>query len=586
MKKQTNILSRLVILFSIIVLPIIIVGIFIQLQANRRIQQNVLLSVSDRIIDNIQELDNVFYRTNQLASAILSDSRARRIANSNDPMSAYDRSVNVNYVRALLSNIKYSNPFVNNIRLYLPDLSIYYNSDNSFDYNKSSFIGSQGNITDSLYQQLLDLRHKSAKVYKRDGQMTFLQYSSIYNPFLIVETSYVVPEMKNMFAQTLLYENSFYFFSLQSEDFTVTNYDNISLLPEVSELIEKPVSKISLDGENFYAFYSPFKETDGIYIQLIPAHELFLNTELSFQYSIIFTITVLLFSAFFILGAFRIIHSPIKELTKGLKQIEDNHLGIRLESPEISDFQYLYDSFNTMSERLRCLVEQELQHEVLLNKAKLKQLQAQINPHFLYNSFFMLNQVIARNMQTEALEMSKDLGAYFRYITRSDKDEEQLLDEYHHAKTYADIQAKRFYGRIRIEIDELPNTYHHIYAPRLILQPVLENAFNYGLENKIRDGLLKLSFSFTSDSISIHIEDNGDDLSDEKLLSIQENLQRMNQDLLPPQTSGLYNICRRLQLYYNQKDIMQAARSSLGGLQISITLYFKKEETHVPVTNC
>ncbi len=586
MKKSASILNRLIALFSVIVLPIILAGLLIQLQANRSIQKNVLASSRERIADSIRELDSIFSRTNQLASAILSDSRTRRIANPDDPMSDYDRSVNVNYVRALLSNIKYSNPFVNNIRLYLPRLSIYYNSENSYDYSRKSFIGSQGNMDDDFYRQLLAFRQQPRKVHERNGQMISLQYSSVNEPMLIVETSYVVPEMEDMFSQTLLYDNCFYFFRLSSGDFTVTNLEAASALPDMPSLAEQAVSRVKLGGEDFYAFYSPFQETDGVYIQFIPARELFLNTELSVQYSIIFTVTVLLFSVVFILGAFRIIHRPIRELTEGLRQIEDNHLGVTLKAPRTSDFQYLYDRFNAMSERLRQLVEQELQYEVLLGKSRLKQLQAQINPHFLYNSFFMLNQVIARQMQTEALELSRDLGLYFRYITRNDRDEERLLDEYEHARTYADIQARRFYGRIRVEIDDLPGEYHHLPVPRLILQPLLENAFNYGLENKIRDGLLRLSFSSGPDSVSVHIEDNGEALSQEAFLTIQNTLRRMNEDSFQLETTtGIYNICRRLQLFYNRKDVMCAARSSLGGLLISITLYHGEAKDHVPTTD-
>lgn len=583
-KKQVNILHHLTCLFFIMVLPIMVAGIFFQVQANRSIQSNILSSVSSRIANNVTQIDQSFASSNQLASFILSDTKVQRIANPRDPMTTYDRTVNVNYVRSLLYSVKLSNPYANNVRLYLPEMGVYYNANNAYNYETNRNYGSQGTLTDSMYGELISIIESTAQVHIMDGQMGFLQYSSRHNPRILIETIYVIPELKDMFSETLLYDNSIYYFSLSYCDYTVTNCADAELLPAISELSSKPFSKISIQGEKYYVFHAALSEVDGHYLQFIPADELFMNMELSAKYSIIFTITVLFCCLIFIIGAFKIIHTPVKELTAGLKEIEKNNFNVHLDDPDTSDFQYLYESFNHMSARLYHLIQQELQHEILLNQAQLKQLQAQINPHFLYNSFFMLNQMITREMNDEAKELSKELGSYFKYITRNYKDEVSLFDEYEHTRMYASIQAKRFTGRIRIAMDEIPPAFRSLAMPKLILQPILENSFKYGMEEKIRDGLVRMTFQTGEDSVRILIDDNGDCLSDETLYALQDNLKQASFNSLHKEATGLLNIYKRLQLYYGRSDVMSVSRSSLGGLQVCITLY-KQEVPNVSTFN-
>ena len=150
---------------------------------------------------------------------------------------------------------------------------------------------------------------------------------------------------------------------------------------------------------------------------------------------------------------------------------EDYRIVEKANSQEFAD---LFNSFNEMAEQLDELIQKEFQQTLLLEKAQLKQLQAQINPHFLYNSFFTLNQMIARDMKEPAKELSRELGVYFRFLTRNTSDEVPLSDEYEHARVYADIQGFRFDGRIKVEMDELDQQLAQITVPRLILQLMIK----------------------------------------------------------------------------------------------------------------
>lgn len=175
--------------------------------------------------------------------------------------------------------------------------------------------------------------------------------------------------------------------------------------------------------------------------------------------------------------------------------------------------------------------------------------------------------MIARDMKEPAKELSRELGVYFRFLTRNTSDEVPLSDEYEHARVYADIQGFRFDGRIKVEMDELDQQLAQITVPRLILQPLLENAFGHGLKQKIRGGLLKVTIQADEELVHIFVEDNGEELSDAQLETMQEQISQVTSGSLSVETTGLLNIARRLQLYFSIEHALTITRSPLGGLK-------------------
>lgn len=158
-----------------------------------------------------------------------------------------------------------------------------------------------------------------------------------------------------------------------------------------------------------------------------------------------------------------------------------------------------------MEDQISRLIDEVYVQTNLAQRAQLKQLQAQINPHFLYNSFFVLSRRVKRHDFENAQELAKHLGNYFQFLARNESDFVMLRQEVEHAKSYAAIQGTRFISRLSIEFGELPVECEGILVPRLILQPLLENAFEHGLENKMKDGILKVSFEEGENEIRIHV---------------------------------------------------------------------------------
>lgn len=282
---------------------------------------------------------------------------------------------------------------------------------------------------------------------------------------------------------------------------------------------------------------------------------------------------VLLGSMFFVafgFGAYirQLIHKPVDILLKAFQRIREGNWKERIVHQQKDEFGYLYDGFNEMEEEMDKMIEQVYIQTNLAQRAQMKQLQAQIAPHFLYNSFFILSRRIKRGDYDQARELAGYLGTYFQYLARNESDIVTLKQEILHARSYAAIQGMRFANRIRIDFQELPQSMEGVQVPRLIIQPLLENVFKYGLENKIADGILRVRFQEYEDRLEIRVEDNGEEASDETICEIRESLAHGKQG----EITGIYNIHRRLQIFCGKESGLQVSRSDLGGMCIMVLI--------------
>ena len=134
----------------------------------------------------------------------------------------------------------------------------------------------------------------------------------------------------------------------------------------------------------------------------------------------------------------------MKKLVSAFKRVETGELKFSIQHNASDEFQYLYTRFNAMLEYINNLIDQVYTQKIMSQKAELKQLQSQINPHFLFNSFFILQRMIQSEDKENAINFCGFLGQYFQYVTRNSIDEMPFYKEVQHARNYLEIQAIRF----------------------------------------------------------------------------------------------------------------------------------------------
>ena len=568
--KNSIILKKMVILFLIILLPLFLLCNILLLYSNEKYANEAVQKYHMRTQKYVRALDDDINQIYNLAFSVPSRSEIIMLSYLSHTLSTYETANMVNSLRSYIRDLQQSYDLIENIKVYIRATNHVYHAMDRTSYEV---------ITQEEFQSLADLNITSPyQIVCRDGKLAIVIKTPHLNPDNIIEVVFSSNLLIKDFEYEKPYDNSYYLFQFHDGEYILDNIETESLQNRVLEASYKNgINQFTLDGREYFVFCAEFQNINGSFIQVIPSTEFLLPIYWFSVYAILF-IFVFLCVLFFFIGTTKLIHRPLVKLVQAFQEAETGNLSVRISDTVKTEFSYLYAGFNNMATNLENLLDEVYDQNMLRQRAEFKQLQAQINPHFLYNSFFMLQRLIQKDMQPEALQVSKELGIYFRYITKNQSDFVFLKDEYQHAKIYSDIQSLRFEGRLRTEFGDLPNAYSNQSVPRLILQPIIENAYDHGLSNKTRDGLLRVSFHSTEEGLLIVIEDNGEDLTDEQLQIMEEKL---NRPVLSPNSediTGLTNIHRRIKSYFRNGSALKVARSELGGLKVTVFLASKESE--------
>jgi two-component system sensor histidine kinase YesM len=263
------------------------------------------------------------------------------------------------------------------------------------------------------------------------------------------------------------------------------------------------------------------------------------------------------------------VRRPVVRLMEGFTKVEAGDLAVELAKQRDDEFGYLYDHFNAMVRSLDATMRRCVEQESLARHAELAQLQSQINPHFLYNSIYHIYRM-AKSEDYESIERyALHLGSYYEFVTRSATDETYLEEEARHARNYVEVQRTRFRDRIRVDIADVPESICRLRVPRLIVQPLVENAYNHGLKETTADGVLLVRYLELGSVGGVTVEDNGRSLSDAELEKLARLISQADRGDGSP-VSGIVNIHRRLRLRFGPSSGVRVERSSLGGLKVTL----------------
>ena len=275
--------------------------------------------------------------------------------------------------------------------------------------------------------------------------------------------------------------------------------------------------------------------------------------------------------------------TPIGKMLQAFKLMEKGDFSSRLSSKTNDEFGVLFSSFNYMEENLSSLVKEVYEKELLIERANLKQLQSQINPHFLYNSFYALATMIKIGDDENAAVFCTHLATYYQYITRGGSDTVALAEELNHAENYLYIMSMR---NSNIETQFLKDPQGQVatlQVPRLIIQPIIENAFEHGAKSVTGRFYLSVNSIQNGNEIEISVEDNGN-CSDEEMNMLQNKLLE-HQSI--KETTGLINIHKRLKIFFGNSSGITVSRSSLGGLKVTVHIVMKGEQKDdIQSTDC
>ena len=252
-------------------------------------------------------------------------------------------------------------------------------------------------------------------------------------------------------------------------------------------------------------------------------------------------------------------------LTEKLKQVEVGDLTVQIYKMPKNEFAYVFRQFNHMVRRTHELLEATVKEQELRNEAEMRQLQLQINPHFLYNSLSFI--VTAADNPDAVTEMAVHLSQYYRYCTRK-KSITTIQEEIDYARSYLEIMAMR--KNIEYEIESDPEL-AACKIPPLILQPIIENAIEHAIDERENAKHIYVKvYQKVKDEICFEISDDGNGLTEEQIAALKERLARKNRD--EKEGVGLWNVNQRLVNYYGEQSSLQFGRSIWKGLCVSFVI--------------
>ncbi|GAB1154221.1 two-component system sensor histidine kinase YesM [Paenibacillus illinoisensis] len=561
-----SIFARLIMTYLAFVIPLILLGVYLYHWSYDTASQEISLSTDRRLNQFAMELNREIEWMELQQFDIAEDRKLNRLAILWNMMDQVERRETLNYLSERLAAFKNSSAYIRNVYVHIPSVNKSVSAVqgiDDFDQESFSYFSSTREEKGIRFTVKGDSLNLSA--VRLTGQIG-------EEPLFVVQVELDNAEVQNELSQLNLYPESATLLiedqtglaiSDQRRDAILSSHSKSSLTNSQSNF------QVSVD-DTVYHVNQLHISTLGLSVATYLPEEMVTKPLSRFvQWAWIFAITSFIAIAAYLYSSYKLIHMPLLLLVKRFKKMEGGVLDIPINHHRKDEFGFLYSRFNLMIENLRQLIDRDFKMTMMMQRAELKQLQSQINPHFLYNSFFILNS-LARTGDTDRIEQFTNmLGEYFRFITRNGTDHVPLKEEVEHSRIYTEIQQLRFSRRIKVDFGQVPLEMEQIQVPRLIIQPIIENAYEHSLEKNTDMGLLRVHFYMEESFIEFVVEDNGNELRMEDIELLQE---RLLNETSTDEMTGLMNIHRRLRLTYGEKSGLFLSKSELQGLRVAVRI--------------
>lgn len=238
---------------------------------------------------------------------------------------------------------------------------------------------------------------------------------------------------------------------------------------------------------------------------------------------------------------------PINQLQEHMKEVEKGNFDIQVPVNNTREIGRLARTFNIMVLRIKELMSQVVMEQEFKRKSEISALQAQINPHFLYNTLDSIVWMAEAKKSEEVVLMTSALARLFRSSISKGRELVSIQTEVEHITNYLTIQQMRYRDKLAFHIDVVPEILNNLTL-KILLQPLVENAIYHGIKNNSGIGVITIRGREHQDEVIFHVIDNGVGMDEEtiaRILSKQAASERRGM--------GVANVHERIQLYFGDK---------------------------------
>lgn len=325
--------------------------------------------------------------------------------------------------------------------------------------------------------------------------------------------------------------------------------------------------RLNLDGKAYNLVYQTSSDTGLTVVGMIPtsflqktARELEKTTVLLIGISILLCVFLANIMA-------RGITRPIERTSNAMKKFAKGDFSVRLPEERTDEIGAMNSVFNQTIEKIEKLLKQIVEMEKVNKDIEFQALQAQINPHFLYNTMDMINWLAQQGRTAEVSSAVQSLSRFYKLTLSRKQSISTIAQETKHATIYLEIQNMRYHNSIEF-VSDIPDELMEYQIPKLTLQPLIENAVLHGiLEKDDKAGTIVLTGWLEDSSIVLLISDDGVGISPDKLSSI---LSGEGSSSSGGTNIAVYNTHRRLQILYGTDYGLTYSNNPGGGTEVEI----------------
>lgn len=339
-------------------------------------------------------------------------------------------------------------------------------------------------------------------------------------------------------------------------------------------LLDMEEPRMSMEKDSFY--YLDYNDACSLYIMYRQPTG-FLNHMKGDVLGIaVLSGIVSIFACLFLSWYFsRLIYQPIQRMQRAISEIKQGNYEVHIEVNGDDELGQLSDSFNAMSRHLIDNTERLIQRERELSDSNIKMMQAQLNPHFLYNTLDTMKWMAKENGMPELVSMASNLAQILR-MSISAKPIIRLSEEVILVEAYTEIQKIRFEDKFELVVD-IPPELENCMIPKLTLQPIVENAIIHGLAEREAGMVLVQAQEPEAGVLQILVQDDGVGMTQEEIKRLGEK-DRMAEEKTPGHESiGYNNVDAIIRLHYGERYGLHAESEKGVGTKVYLTLPLTRE---------
>lgn len=362
-----------------------------------------------------------------------------------------------------------------------------------------------------------------------------------------------------------------------SMDINDANFD----IPELEGFnLQNNISSINRANKEYTILSVKSKSIGWSLIRVIPNEEIFKSVAALTGEFLVMVGVIASLALIITIYVTKGITNPLRKLVHTMRLVEHGDLSVRFKVRTRDEVGLLGKSFNRMIKKIDTLVNTVHVTQIRKRETELSALQAQINPHFIYNTLESIRRLAEINDDNDTAKMTCLLGKMLRYSINISNKVVTVGDEIDHVNQYFELQNFRFGNRFKLVL-EIPEEFYEISIIKLVFQPIVENAFYHGLEVTAGQGMIRIRGYKENERIYFEIADSGIGMTEEQAELINDRINGFSPGGDDSKSIGLRNINERIKLYYGAGFGLKISGWPGKGTTVSIMLPCEKRMNSV-----